>query len=308
MLIDTHCHLNFRAFEKDADEVVSRTLTGDVWMINVGSQLETSKKAIELAEAFNASKPRSIVAEKYPEGVYAAVGLYPLHVPGVADLIKGKLDPEEAAAQETVGEFNIESYRQLTLSSKKAIAIGEIGLDYYWKPKSKVKLEEFKRLQREALLAQIDLAKELNLPVIFHCRSAHKDLIEILNTKYKIQNTTLRGVIHCFTGTLEQMRQYLDRGLYLGFNGIIFKQIPGIDWQETISKAPLDRILVETDSPYLIPPQISINQSYQYKSVLGRNEPLFVKQVVQEIAKIKKLSYQEVSEITTQNARKLFNL
>ncbi len=315
MIIDTHCHLNFRAFEKDADEVISRTLAGDVWMINAGSQLETSKKAIELAE-------------KYPEGVFATVGLYPLHVPGVADLIarsgisgalpviKGKLDPEEAAAQEMVKDFNIEDYRKLAASSKKVVAIGEIGLDYYWRPKSKTKLEEFKRLQKEVLLAQMDLAEELNLPVIFHCRSAHQDLIEILKCKAQsekrkttVQNLKLRGVIHCFTGTMEQMQRYLAMGLHLGFNGIIFKQIQGIDWQETISKTPLERVLVETDAPYLTPLSISVNQRLDpLESANLRNEPLFVKQVVQEIAKIKKLSYQEVSEITTQNARELFKI
>ena len=289
MVIDTHCHLNFKAFEKDADQVIQRTLAENVWMINVGSQLETSKKAVELAE-------------KYPQGVFASVGLYPLHVPGVADLIKGKLDPEEAAAQETVGEFNVDDYKKLALSPEglRVVAIGEIGLDYYWRPKSKTKLEIFKNLQKEALLLQMDLADELNLPVIFHCRVAHNDLLDILNNR-----NNLHGVIHSFTGTIEQMRQYLDTGLYLGFNGIIFKQIPGIDWQEIIKAAPLDRILVETDAPYLIPlPAVALAK----EGAALRNEPVFVQEVVREIAKIRKLSYQEVLEITTKNAKSLFNI
>lgn len=280
MLIDTHCHLNFNAFKDDANEVIRRSLDNNVWMINIGSQLEMSKKAIELAE-------------RYPEGVFASVGLYPLHVPGVADLIKGKLDPEEAAAQETVKDFDIEDYRKLVASSKKVVAIGEIGLDYYWRPKSKTKLGIFKNFQKQGLLAQMDLAEELSLPIIFHCRVAHDDLIDILNTRHN-----LRGVIHSFTGTIEQMEQYLALGLYLGFNGIIFKQIQGIDWQEIIKAVPFNRILVETDAPYLTPPVFG-NQ---------RNEPIFVKEVVKEIAKTKKLSYQEVSEITTQNARDLFRV
>ncbi|MDP3093187.1 MAG: TatD family hydrolase [bacterium] len=296
MIIDTHCHLNFNAFKDDVDKVIQRSLANEVWMINVGSQLETSEKAIELTE-------------KYPQGVFAAIGLHPIHVLGTADLIKNKLDPEEAAAQETVKGFDIEDYRKLAASSKKVVAIGEIGLDYYWKPKSKTKLEIFKNLQKQGLSSQMDLAKELNLPTIFHCRSAHDDLIEILNTRYKIQDTKLRGVMHCFTGTVEQMRQYLALGLSLGFNGIIFKQIAGINWQEIIKAAPLDRILVETDAPYLIPPNSSVVQREgQCGSANLRNEPLFVKQVVREIAKIKKLSYQEIEEQTTKNARELFSI
>jgi TatD DNase family protein len=300
MIIDTHAHLNFNAFEKDADEVIQQTLAENVWMINVGSQLETSKKAIELAEAFNASKPRLTVAEKYPQGVFASVGLYPLHVPGVADLIRSKLDPEEAAAQEMVKGFDIEDYRKLATSSKKVVAIGEIGLDYYWRPKSKTKLETFKNLQKQSLLSQIDLADELNLPVIFHCRVAHNDLLDILNNR-----NNLRGVIHSFTGTIGQMQQYLALGLYLGFNGIIFKQIAGINWQEIIKAAPLNRILVETDAPYLIPlPAVALAK----EGAALRNEPVFVKEVVKEIAKIRKLSYQEIEEQTTKNARELFSI
>jgi TatD DNase family protein len=108
----------------------------------------------------------------------------------------------------------------------------------------------------------------------------------------------LRGVIHCFTGTPEQARQYLDLGLCVGFTGIIFKPIPGIDWSEIIKVAPLEKILVETDAPYLAPPQAGQE----------RSEPLFVKYVVEEIARIKNLGYQEVSEVTTKNARELFKI
>jgi len=276
MLIDTHCHLNFRAFEKDVDKVVSRTLAEDIWMINIGSQLETSRKAVELAE-------------KYNEGVYAAIGLHPIHVTG--SLMKNKLDPEELVAQESIKKFDIEDYRKLA-RSKKVLAIGEIGLDYYYKPKTKIRLEEFKNQQKQVLFEQMDLAKELDLPIAFHCRSAHEDLIGILKTQ------KVKGVIHCFTGNPEQARQYLEMGFYLGFNGIIFKQIPGLNWTEIIQKMPLGKILVETDSPYLTPPVA--NQE--------RNEPLFVRYVVQEIAKIKQVSYEEVAEITTQNAQGLFNL
>jgi len=142
------------------------------------------------------------------------------------------------------------------------VAIGEIGLDYYYRPKTKIKLEQFKEKQKQVFLKQLDLANNLNLPVIFHCRMAHEDLIEILDTKYKIprtrtssvrgrQYTKSRGVIHCFTGTWEQAQKYLAMGLYLGFNGIVFK----LNLDEVIAKTPQGRILIETDCPYLTPPQ-----------------------------------------------------
>lgn len=281
MLIDSHCHLNFQAFKDDADQVIGRSLADGVWMINVGSQLETSQRAVELAE-------------KYAEGVYAAIGLHPIHV--IGHLMKNKLDPEELVDQEKIGEFNLDDYKKLALSSPKVKAIGEIGLDYYYRPKTKIRLAEFKKLQKEILAAQMELAEELELPIIFHCRAAHDDLIEILNTRYKIPDTKvkLRGVIHCFIGNQERAKQYLDLGLDIGFTGIIFKLIPGIDWPEIIKAVPLEKILVETDSPYL------------GQSADPRNEPLFVKRVAEEIARIKNIGYEEVSEITTSNARQLF--
>ena len=194
MLFDTHAHVNFNAYRDDTDEVIRRSLDGSmsspqVWMINVGSQYNTSQRAVGMAE-------------KYPEGVYAAIGLHPIHV------------NEE--------EFNYDKYKEL-VRSRKVVAIGEIGLDY--KPEH----FSFKEKQKEVLLRQLDLAEELNLPVIFHCRSAHDEMIEILRNQQG-----LRGVIHCFTGTLEQAQKYLDMGFYLGFNGIIFK----LDLDAVIKKIP----------------------------------------------------------------------
>jgi len=252
MLIDTHAHLNFNAYKEDAHKVIKETLANDVWMINVGSQYSTSKRAVEMAA-------------KYPQGIYAAVGLHPIYA-------KDK--------------FQYEKYKELA-DSKKVVAIGEIGLDY------KLEYVSLKEKQKEVLLQQLNLAKELGLPVIFHCRMAHDDLIDILNTRYKIQNTGLRGVIHCFTGTWKQAQDYMAMGFYLGFNGIIFK----MDLDEIIKKALLDRVLIETDCPYLTPPQKE-----------GRNEPLYVKHIAEKVAKIKGLSYKEISQITTENAKKLFKI
>ncbi len=299
MLIDTHSHVNFNAFKDDADEVIRRSLNNNVWMINVGTKYETSKKAVE-------------IAEKYPEGVYAAIGLHPIHLE--TGLVKIKNDTEEIEVKTREEEFDYERYKELG-KSEKVVAVGEIGLDYYWRPKTTKKKELFKQKQKDLLLKQLELANDLNLPVIFHCRMAHAELIEFLKSKIKNQKSKLNGVMHSFVGNSKQLEEFLELGLYIGYNGIIFKNIEGIKvaetsphlssratssraiFEENIKNTPLDKILIETDCPYLTPPQKE-----------GRNEPIFVKYVAEKIAKIKKLSYKEIAKITTENAKKLFKL
>jgi len=193
-------------------------------------------------------------------------------------------------------EFDFEKYKSLA-ENPKVVVIGEIGLDYYWRPKTTKKKEFFKQKQKDLLSKQLELAKELNLPVIFHCRMAHEDLLEILNYKLKTINYQLRGVMHGFVGTLEQLKEYLNFGFYIGFNGIIFKKIEGINFEENIRNTPLERILIETDCPYLIPSPVE-----------GRNEPLYVKYVAERIAEIKKISFEKVAEVSTENAKRLFKL
>ena len=278
MLIDTHAHLNFAAFNIDRDDVIKKCLKNDIWMINVGINYQTSKRAVE-------------IAEKYEKEAYAAIGLHPINLD--TGLIKIKADDLENKQLER--EFDCQKYKKLT-SSGEVVAIGEIGLDYYWRPKTTKKKKLFKQKQKDLLLEQLKLAKELNLPIIFHCRVAHDDLIEIL--KSKIQNLKLKGVVHGFVGTSEQLQKYLDLGLYIGFNGIIFKNIKGINFEENIRKTPSDKILIETDCPYLTPPQKE-NQ---------RNEPFYVKYIAVKIAKIKNLSFKEITKITTENAKKLFRI
>jgi len=223
MIIDTHSHLNFKAYKDDLDEVINRTLQDNVWMVNAGTKYETSKQAVELAE-------------KYKEGVYAAIGLHPIYA--ASEFQKIKTDPEEEEF------FDKEKYKELA-KSDKVVAIGEIGLDYYYKPKTNIKLEQFKEKQKKVFIEQLEFAKELDLPVVLHCRMAHNDTIEILKTQQ------VRGVIHCFTGNWEEAQKYMELGFYIGINGIIFK----MDLDEVIKKTPLDKILVETDCPYLTPPQ-----------------------------------------------------
>ena len=279
MLIDTHAHLNFDAFKEDIDEVLRRCLQNNVWVINVGTKYETSKKAVELAQ-------------KYKKGVFAAVGLHPIHLE--TNLVKIKNDKEEIEVKTKEESFDYEKYKKLA-QSEKVVAIGEIGLDYYWQPKTKRKLELFKEKQRAGLCQQLQLAKELNLPVILHCRMAHQDLIQFLRENKRIRPK--KAVAHGFVGNLEELKEYLNFGYYIGFNGVIFKDIEGINFQENIKKTPLDKILIETDCPYLTPPQRN-----------GRNEPLFVKYIVEKIAQIKNITFEEVTQITTKNARKLFEI
>jgi TatD DNase family protein len=274
MIIDTHTHLNFNTYKDDSPEVIKRTLEAGVFMINVGSQYSTSCRAVE-------------IAQKYNEGVYAAVGLHPIHLE--TGLVKIKDDPEEVQFNTIEEDFDYEKYKILA-QNKKVVAIGEVGLDYYWRPKTKIRQELFKQKQAEILLKQIALAEELDLPVIFHVRMAHNELIDLLE---KHNNPKLRGVIHCFTGTQEQAEKYLKMGFYLGLNGIIFK----FNIDKIIEQMPLERILVETDCPYLTPVPMT-----------GRNEPLSVKYVIDKIAQVKNLDQEKIINATTENAKKLFKI
>ena len=293
MLIDTHGHVNFNAFRDDSNAVLRRALENNTSVIMPGTQYSTSKRAVEMAEGFE-------------RGVYAAVGLHPIPLGGQrkVDVMEVQSLPpaqDKQSWEEFVTrseEFDFEKYRELT-KSKKTVAIGEFGLDYYYRPKGKAKLEAFKANQKDVFLKQLQLAEEAHLPVILHCRVAHDDMLELLTTHYSLRTIPLRGVVHCFTGTAEQAQKFMALGLYIGFNGLIFKDVPALpNPEEVISSIPLERIVLETDSPYLVPSMAGAE----------RNEPVFVKYVAEEIARIKKISVQEVAEATTKNAKMLFAL
>jgi TatD family hydrolase len=237
-----------KEFDHDFDQVIKRSLSEKVWMINVGSKYETSKKALE-------------IAKQYDNGIFAAVGLHPIH------------------AQDE--EFDKEKYKELA-KSDKVLAIGEIGLDYF------KDYGKFKDKQKQVFLQQLDLAKELDLPIILHCRMAHNNLLEI------IKGYQVPGLVHCFSGDWEQAKKYLDLGFYIGINGIIYKR----DLKEVIEKTPLEKILIETDCPYLTPPQLENK----------RNEPINVRYIAKEIAKIKAIDLETVIQTTFRNAADLFNI
>lgn len=290
MLIDTHSHLNFSDFEEDRNEVIKRCFENKVSMINIGTNFETSKKAIE-------------IAQQYQGKAWAAIGLHPINLD--TGLIKIKNQKSKCKNWEDLTEdkFNYQKYKELS-KNQRVVAIGEVGLDYYWKPKTTKKKEIFKKKQKDLLFQELKLASELNLPVIFHCRMAHQDLIEILlSQKYLSFKKRRKGVMHGFVGKKGELEAYLKMGFYIGFNGIIFKNIEGINFIENIKITPLDKILIESDCPFLMPPVFT-------KSAIkpGRNEPASIRFIAENIADIKRVSVEKVINITTQNAKQLFNI
>ena len=275
MLIDTHCHINFNAYRDDADEVIKRALANDVWMISVGSQRSTSERAIEYSN-------------KYNKGVYAAVAIHPIH------LFKTEVDEAENDFKFSARgeEFDHDFYKKLA-ENKKTVAIGETGLDYFHWPEGFTK-EEVKARQQAVFECHLDLAEELNLPVIIHCREAHDDILKILETRYKGKKFKERGVLHCFSGDLDLAKKYIDLGFLISFTGLItFAN----NWDKVITKLPLGKLMIETDSPYLTP------VPFRGK----RNEPLYVKYVAEKIAELRSLKFDEVAEVTFNNAMRLFS-
>jgi len=278
-LIDSHSHINFNIYQDDGDEVIKRTLKENIWLINIGAQYSTSRRAVQYAG-------------KYKEGVYAAVGLHPSHIH------EDNLKQDKGAQEESreLEEFESTKYKEL-LENPKTVAMGEIGLEY-----GEGISQTAKDKQKKVLIEQLELAQQVNKPVIFHCRKAYDDLIELL-TMFNSGcancpmacSSGLRGVFHCFMGRWSQAEKLLDMGFYLGFNGLITY---ARDYDKVIKNLPLGKILLETDAPYLTP------IPHRGK----RNEPLYVKYVAEKIAEIKKIKFAKVAQQTTKNARNLFGI
>lgn len=279
MLIDTHAHVNFNAYKDDADEVIRRSLGADTWMILVGSEVKTSKRALEYAN-------------KYEKGVYAAVGLHPIHT------FEQKVTGDDYEFNSRREEFSYDVYEKLG-QFKKVVAIGEIGLDYYHIDIT-MDTAEIKKKQKEVFHEQLTLARNIKRPVIIHCRQAHDDMLEILKNFKKDHKDTLPkdkpwGVMHCFSGDEELAWQYFNLGLIISFTGLITFSAT---WDDLIRRLPNDKFMIETDCPYMTP------EPYRGK----RNEPLLVKRVAERIGEIKNLSFERIAEISAANAKKLFNI
>ena len=280
--IDIHAHVNFKAFDENRDEVIKRALENDTWVINVGTQVDTSKKAVELAH-------------KYSEGVYAVIGLHPIHT-GKSYHDKEELGDEGVEFTSRGEEFDKNNYREL-LKDPKTVAIGECGLDYYHMD------EESIEKQKKAFIGQIELAEEVGKPVMLHLRNhsedknhnVYFDACELLK-KYP----TVKGVSHFFAGSVEDMKRFVDMGIYVSFAGpITYKPKPEIcDYIGVIKETSLDMILTDTDSPYVAP------VPHRGK----RNEPVYVQDIVKKIAEIKNLPEDEVALAIVANAKRLFKI
>lgn len=267
--IDIHCHTNFQVFKEDYKDVIKRALRGDTWLINVGTQADTSQRAIE-------------IAREYPEGVYASIGLHPIHT--------GKSYHDEKELGEGGAEFTSrgevfdhDTYLALA-KDPKTVAIGECGLDYY-----RTEPESIEK-QKQAFIAQIELANEVGKPLMLHVRDAYEDTLEILKKYAKV-----KGAVHFFVGTPAQAKNFLDFGFMLSFTGVLtFTH----DYDEVVKTAPLDMILNDTDSPYVAPVPHRGKQ----------NEPAYIREVTKRIAELKGISEEEAASAIMANARRLFKI
>lgn len=253
MIFDSHAHYDSSKFNEDREELLSSMQENGIGtIVNCGASLKSVTAVVELAE-------------KYPF-IYAAVGLHP----------------------DEVGDLNEERFAFLREQCKKekVVAVGEIGLDYYWD-------NESHETQKEWFVRQLNLARELDLPVIIHSRDAAEDTLKIM----KEYGKGLRGVIHCFSYSKELAEEYVKMGFYIGIGGVVtFKN--GKKLKEIAAAIPLDRILLETDCPYLAP------EPHRGK----RNSSLYIPYIAEEIANLKGITYEEVVAQTEENAVRLFGI
>src|SRR3989344_5983160 len=308
--IDIHSHVNFATFDPvrgvasngvdgDRDEVISRALQAGVAMINVGTQKDTSQKAIE-------------IAEKYPEGIYAIIGVHPIHtaksfhdvkelgeIPpaedGNAPFTKGRITADGFTSRGEV--FDYEYYKKLAVHPK-VVGIGECGLDYYRIKNNELGImneNEVKKKQEDIFREQIELSIEIGKPLMLHIRDAYSEAFDILNSYFILHNSKLRANLHFFAGTIADAKKFLELGFTFSFTGVVsFAK----NYEEIIRYLPIDRILSETDSPYVAP------VPYRGK----RNEPLFVREVVKHIARIRNEDEEKVRVQILKNAEQLFGI
>ncbi|MBI4991792.1 MAG: TatD family hydrolase [Candidatus Harrisonbacteria bacterium] len=287
-IFDAHSHIQFPAYEKDRAEVIKRAQDKNIKMIAVGTQAPTSESAIQLAR-------------EYSGDIWATVGYHPNHVVISSDPSVGATDSwfhDKKEQKDAVPEkFDIEKLRTLALDPK-VVAIGECGLDYYRLATSDERLAtSIKDRQKEVFLKQAELAEELGKPLMMHCRpskgtdDAYEDLLKILNPKPSTPNP----IVHFYVGSLEITKKLVEAGFYFTFGGVItFAR----DYDEVIKYIPLDRILLETDCPYLAP------QSKRGK----RNEPAYILETAEKLAEIKNLDPNLVLKTIYKNTLSVFKI
>ncbi|MBO0443485.1 TatD family hydrolase [Vagococcus fluvialis] len=254
MIFDTHTHLNVEQFKDKIPEVMERARElGVSEMAVVGFDTPTIEKSLELSHTY--------------ENIYSIIGWHPTEAGSYTKEIETKL--------------------QQQLEDERVVALGEIGLDYYW-------MEDPKEVQDKVFRRQIAIAKEMNLPISIHTRDAIEDTYKILKEE-KIHN--IGGIMHSFSGDAEWAKRFLDLGMHISFSGVVtFKK--AFEVHEAASFVPLDKLLVETDAPYLAP------MPYRGK----RNEPGYTRYVVEKLAELRNLPFEEVAKITQENAHKLFRI
>lgn len=281
MLVDTHAHVNFNAFKDDNAQVLKDCLDRKTWVINVGSELKTSRRAVK-------------IAERYEKGVYAIIGLHPVH------LFEQKIEEEGTSFTTRAEVFDHEEYKKLS-QSKKVVGIGETGLEYFQIPDGDLK--QIKQKQVELFEQQIELAVETGKALMVHSRDAYDDIYKII----KKHRDKLRAVIiHSFIGSPEEAQKFIKLDCYISFNGIITykprkEKRPGQsdpNFLKAVLGAPLNRILLETDCPFLAPAPMRGK----------RNVPYYVKHTAEKLAEIKDVSFSEIAEQTTKNAREVFGI
>jgi TatD DNase family protein len=298
--IDCHAHVNFPAYDADRAEVIVRALAEGVAMINVGTTLQASRDIVELAE-------------QYESGVYAIVGMHPLHVKYDKKLTDSdqqtvEVDSSTAETNQTddtpahyshdyTEHFNEVEFEKL-VAHPKTVGVGECGIDIFRLPPELDNAED-----RQALLAlqetvfrkQIQLAVKYDKPIMIHARESYGKILEILDEEFITHGAKLRGNAHFFAGTVEEAQAFLDRGFTVSFTGVITfaKQ-----YEDLVRYVPLEKMLSETDCPFVAP------TPHRGK----RNEPVFVKEVVKSIARIKGLDEELVQKVLLQNAKEQFKL
>ncbi len=277
MLFDTHCHVQFTAYKDDREEVLKKCQEKGMVLNVVGTQKSMSKAAVALAETY--------------DNIYASIGLHPIQEHEVAVV-------EEDTCFTSVGEIFDETLYDTLAQHPKVIAIGETGLDRFHIPKD-ITAEEIIQKQTETFLKHYTLAKKYDLPLVIHVRDAHEDMIRVLGGLPH----PIRGTVHCFSGNWEQAEAYISYGLHLGFTGVITypprKTHPEATTQilDVIARMPLDRMIVETDAPFLAA------QAYRGE----RAEPWMVEEVVKKIAEVRGMSYEAVEKVTFENSINLFS-
>ena len=255
---DNHAHLDDEKFDLDRKEIIEEIHNEDIGFISAGYSLEGSKKAIELSKKY--------------DFIYATCGISPNDIPQTEEELWKMLKEIEKLAKE----------------NSKVLAIGEIGLDYYWE-----KDEKMRELQRKAFIEQINMANRLDLPIVIHTREAVMDTLEILK-KNEVKN---KGVFHCCPLNRELVKEGLKLGFYISFAGpITFKNSKNAD--EIIEMCPNDKMLIETDSPYLSPEPLRGR----------RNDPRNVKYIAKKIADVKGISSEEAGKITYENVKRIYKM